>query len=106
MFRAGSERPIGQAPLLSLAGGLEHGSVEGFARRLSGPYRALEGRIVALAGVQRRGEERLALPTGSLDPTGQYQRMPVHDEAVLDPKVEMSDPHLLVNERDELLDLR
>ena len=76
------------------------------ARRLSGPYRELEGRIVALAGVQRRGEERLALPTGSLDPTGQYQRMPVHDDAVLDPKVEMSDPHLLVNERDELLDLR
>src|SRR6476661_7485533 len=98
MFRAGSERPIEHAPRLSLAGGLEHGSVEGFARRLSGPYRELEGWIVALAGVQRRREERLALAAGSLYPTGQYQRMPVHDDAVLDPKVEMSDPHLLIDE--------
>src|SRR3954464_4848395 len=102
MFRAGSERPDRASAGLSLASGLEHGSVQGFARRLSGPYRELEGRIVALAGVQRRREERLALPAGSLYPAGQYQRMAIHHDAVLDPKVEMSDPHLLIDERDEL----
>src|SRR5262249_3607902 len=34
-----------------------------------------------------------------------HQRVAIHDQSVLNPQVEMPDPHLLVDERDELLHL-
>src|SRR5262245_40866722 len=86
-----------------LAGGLEHRRVERFARALAGPDDILEGREVALAGVERGAEQSLALGIGGIDAARQHQRMSEHDNAVLWPQVEMPDPHLLVHQRDELL---
>src|SRR5215475_1700568 len=84
---------------------LEHGGVERLARGLAGPDHELEGREVALAGVERGAQERFALPARGFDAAGQHQRVPVHDQPVLGPEVEMPDPHLLVDQRDQQLHL-
>src|SRR5712671_3930764 len=81
---------------LCLALGLEHGGVERLARLLARPDHELEGREIALAGVERGSEHCLALPARRVDPAGQHQGVPIHDQAVLGPEVEMPDPHLLV----------
>src|SRR5262249_7366995 len=90
---------------LRLALRLEHGGVERLARRFARPAHKLEGGEIALAGIERGAEQRLALPARGIDATGQHQRMPVHDQPVLTPQVEMPDPHLLVDQRDQLLHL-
>src|SRR5262249_50632378 len=97
--------PSGWGERLRLARGLEHGGVERLARRLAGPDHELERWIISFAGVERGREQRLALPAGGLDAPGEQQRVPVHDQAVLDPEIEMPDPHLLVDQRGELLHL-
>src|SRR6266851_4385328 len=84
---------------------LEHRGVERLARGLAGPDHELEGREVALAGVERGSEQRLALPARGFDAAGQHQRVAVHDQAVLDPEIEMPDPQLLIDHRNELLHL-
>src|ERR1700752_3794212 len=81
---------------LRLSLGLEHGGGERLTRGLVRPDHELEGREVALAGVERGSEQRLALPARGFDPAGEHQRVAIHDEAVLGPEVEMPDPHLLV----------
>src|SRR6266508_5790402 len=50
-------------------------------------------------------EQRLALPARCFDAAGKHQGVAIHNEAVLGPKIEMSNPHLLVDQRDELLHL-
>src|SRR5262245_38471745 len=80
----------GGSPALRLALGLEHGGVERLARRLARPDHELEGGKVALAGIERGGEQCLALPAGGFDAAGEHQRVAVHDQAVLDPEVEVS----------------
>src|SRR5262245_29837567 len=84
---------------------VEHGGVERLARRLARPDDELEGGEVALAGVECGCEQRLALPARRFDAAGKHQRVAIHDQSVLNPQVEMPDPHLLVDERDELLHL-
>src|SRR5262245_23483612 len=84
---------------------VEHGGVERLARRLARPDHELEGGEVALAGVECGREQRLALPARRFDAAGKHQRVAIHDQSVLNPQVEMPDPHLLVDERDELLHL-
>src|SRR6516165_7193765 len=91
------------SPASSLAGGLEHGGLERLARALAGPDHELKGREVPLAGIQRGPEQRFALPARGRHAPGQHQGMPVHDDPVLRPEVEMPDPHLLVDQRDQLL---
>src|SRR5262249_45014877 len=90
---------------LRLPLGVEHGGVERLARRLARPDHELEGGEVTLAGVERGCEQRLALPARGFDAAGKHQRVAIHDQSVLNPHVEMPDPHLLVDERDELLHL-
>ncbi len=75
-----------------LARGLEHGGIHRFARGLAGPDHELKCREVTLAGIERGAEHRLALPVRRGDPAGKNQRMAEHDDAVLRPDVEMSDP--------------
>ena len=70
---------------------------------LAGPDHELEGREIALAGIERGDEQRLALPAGGLDAAGQHQRVAEHHHAFLGPQVEMADPQLLVDQRDQLL---
>src|SRR5215468_1171918 len=77
---------------LGLPLGLEHGGVERLTRRLARPDHELEGRKVAFAGIERGGEQRLALPAGGFDPAREHQRMAVHDQTVLGPQIEMPDP--------------
>src|ERR1700730_4636277 len=84
---------------------LEHGGVERLARRLAGPDHELERREITLAGVERGAEQRLALTARSLDTARRDQGVAVHDDAVLRPQVEVPDPHLLVDQRDQLLHL-
>src|ERR1700730_18612553 len=62
----------------SLARGLEHGGVECLARALAGPDHELEGREIALAGIQRGPQQRLALPARGFHAARQYQRAPIH----------------------------
>ena len=50
---------------------LEHRGVERLAWALAGPDHELERREVAFAGIERRAEQRLALPPRRLDATGQ-----------------------------------
>src|SRR5260370_10321160 len=73
--------------LLSLPLRLEHRGVERLACGLAGPDHELEGREVALAGIERGAEQRLALPARGFDAAGQHQRVAVHDQAVLDPEI-------------------
>src|SRR6516164_4785377 len=86
---------------LRLAVRLEHGRVERGARRLSRPDHELKSRKIALAGVERSIEQRLALATGGFDTTGEHQGVPVHEQTVLDPMVEMANPQLLIDQRDQ-----
>src|ERR1044071_3641948 len=91
-----SWKPTSCSKALSLARGLEHRGVEGRAGLLAGPNHELEGREIALAGVQRAGQQRLALLAGRLDAAGKHQRMAEHHHAVGGPEVEVPDPQLLV----------
>ena len=70
--------------------------------RLAGPDDELKGLIIALAGFDRRGEHRFELRGAGLDPFGQKQGVPIHDDALGLPEVEVADPELLVDERQEL----
>ena len=83
------------------ARGLEHRRVERLARAFPRPDHKLEGGEMPLAGVERGAEQRLALLAGGLDAARQYQRVAEHDDAFLHPQIEMADPHLLVDQRDQ-----
>ena len=48
-------------------------------------------------------EQRLALLAGSLDAARQHQRVAEHQDAFLEPEVEMADPQPLVDQRDQRL---
>src|ERR1700693_727619 len=87
----------------SLACGLEHGGIEGLAGSLAGPDHELEGREIALAAIERGPQQSFALPARGFHAARQDQRVPVHHDAVLGPQIEMPDPHLLVDQRDQLL---
>src|SRR5882757_624608 len=89
--------------LPGLACGLEHGRFERLARRFAGPDHELERRIITLARFERCCQQRLALPSGSLDASGQHERMPEHHQSVLAPEIKMPDPHLLVDQRGQQL---
>jgi hypothetical protein len=60
------EAQVGRPPA-RLDGGLrlplsvEHGGIQRRARRLARPHHELEGREIPLAGIERGGEQRLAL---------------------------------------------
>src|SRR5207302_1897678 len=75
-------------------------------RRLARPDDELESREIALGGVERGCKNRFALPPGRRDAARQYQSMAEHDDAVLSPDIEVSDPQLLVDQCDQFLHLR
>ncbi len=58
---------------------------------------------IALAGVERGAEQRLALLAGGFDAAGQHQRVAEHHDAFVGPEIEMADPQLLVDQRDQSL---
>src|SRR5436305_8462683 len=89
------------AEALRLAGSLEHCGVERLARAFAGPDHELECLEIALRGVERGIEQRFALAPRNLDAAGEQQRMAEHDDAILGPHVEVTDPKLLVYERDQ-----
>src|SRR4029079_11680116 len=93
------------AEALSLARRLEHRRVERLAGGLAGPDHELERWEIALAAFERARQQRLALLARGLAPAGENQLMAEHHHAVLGPQVEMADPQLLVDERDQLLHL-
>src|SRR5436309_11926845 len=63
-----------------LARGLEHRRLERVARRLAGPDHELERRIIALAGIERGRQQRLALPPGCFHAAGEHERVPIHHQ--------------------------
>src|SRR5258708_4329126 len=89
------------AAALRLADGFEHRGVERLARALAGPDHELERLEIALRGVERGIQQRLALPARDLDAAGEQQRVTEHHDAVLGPHVEVADPELLVDQRDQ-----
>src|SRR5262249_55537283 len=103
--RAGQVRADVSAGSLRLPLGVEHGGIKRSARRLARPHHELESGEIPLAGVERRPQQRLALPPRGFDAAGEHQCVSIHDEPVLGPQIEMSDPHLLVDQRDQLLHL-
>src|SRR5262249_23874728 len=94
----------GRASGLSL--GLEHGGVERLARRLARPDHELKGGEIALACLERRAEQALTLAAAGLDDACQHLGVTVHDQAVRRPKIEVTDPHLLIDLRNQQLDFR
>src|SRR5690606_23060669 len=88
-----------------LAFGLEHRRDESLAAILAGPDDELEGLIVALAGLERGAQQRLALTLGG-DGAVEHEALAEHDQAFASPDVEMAEPALLVDLRDEAIDLR
>ncbi len=71
---------------------------------LAGPQHELKGLVIALARFQRRPEQCLALARMGLGAREQ-QAMAVEQHPVLLPQVEMAEPELLVDEREEPIDL-
>src|ERR1700688_3982512 len=80
-------RGSGRSGASSLARGLEHGGVERLAGSLAGPDHELEGREIALAGVRRRPQQRSASRPRGSHAARQYQRVPIHYDAILRPQV-------------------
>src|ERR1043166_4267219 len=93
--------PASPGTTLRLARGLEHRGVERLARVFAGPDHELKGLEIALAGLERCIEQRLALPAGALAPPRERHRRAEHDDAVVGPHVEMADPELLVDQPDQ-----
>jgi PhoD-like phosphatase len=89
----------------SLASCFEHGCFKCLTRARAGPGYKLERRVVLIACVDGSGQEHLALSTGRLDPTGKQECMTKHNETICGPELEMSEPHLRVDHRNEALDL-
>ena len=80
-------------------------AVQRLAGRLAGPEHELERLIIPLAGVDRRLEQHLALTVGRLRAPGEQERVAEHHYILGAPQIEMPDPQLLVDERDQLQDL-
>src|SRR5690606_11706222 len=81
-------RPFSSRALISAAAlRLEHHVGQRLARIGARPDDELEGRIVALARLQRRGQQHLDLLAGRLGAAGEQQRLPEHDRALLLPQV-------------------
>src|SRR5262245_52510183 len=81
-----------------LARGLEHGGIERRAGLLARPDHELKCREIALAGLERRGQQRLALLTRRLESAGEHQRVTEHHHAIVGPEIEMTDPELLIDQ--------
>src|SRR5437588_9974993 len=103
-FGRGCSR-YGEWEVSGLAGGVEHGGIHGFARGRAGPDHELECLEVALTGVERRVEQRLALFARGFDAARQHQRIAEHHQTLARPQVEMADPQLLIDMRQQLPDL-
>src|SRR6266540_6298863 len=89
---------------LRLAGGLEHGGFERFAGALARPDDELERRVIALAGIKGVRQQHLALPPRGFDAARKHERMTKHHEPIVGPEIEVPDPHLGVDHRDQSLD--
>src|SRR6185312_13343811 len=86
----------------SLAGGLEHGGVDRLAGALAGPNHKLERGVIALDRVDRTLKLRLALASARIRAASEQKRVPEHHHALVRPQVEMPDPKLFVDDRQEL----
>src|SRR5690242_4743555 len=75
---------------LCLARGLEQNGVERLGRALAGPDHELKCLEVALAGIERGAERRLALRARGGHAAGEEQRVAVHHQPVGEPDVEMA----------------
>src|SRR5690606_21747929 len=88
----------------SFAYRFEHDLAERVRGALASPYHELEGLIVEIAGIGGRAQQRLALLRADFSPARQQVRIAEQHHALVIPDVEMADPELLVDERDQLLD--
>src|SRR5690606_3593414 len=98
--RPGATRVSGAR--LSLTLGVEHRGDQGLSTFLSGPDDELEGLIVPLARLQRRLQQGLYLRRRCQRPV-EHEAMAEHDQSFLGPKIEMAEPKLLVDLRNELV---
>src|SRR5690606_1855094 len=78
---------------------LEQHARQGIPCRRARPDDELECLEIAFAGFQRGGQEHLDLLAGRFDAAGKQQRLAKHDGAFLLPQVEMTEQHLLVDQR-------
>src|SRR5947199_5393739 len=92
---------LGAASGLALC--LEHGGVERLARRLAGPDHKLKCGKIALAAIKRGAEQGFALATGRFHAAREHEGVAIHAEPLRGPKVEMPNPHLLIDEPDQHL---
>src|SRR5579862_6377062 len=87
-----------------LSRGLEHDRIERLAGFPAGPHHELEGLVVTFAGIERDAEDRLALGVGRGNAGGEHDGVAEHDDTVIQPRIEMADPELLVDQGAELDD--
>src|SRR4029079_3456323 len=90
---------------LCLPGCFEHRGIERFTRGLASPNHELEGRELAVAGLERRAEQRLALLARGFGTAREDEGMAKHHDALGHPVVKMTDPEALIDERDQRLHL-
>src|SRR5581483_10633599 len=83
------DRPPGASRRSRLAFRLEHGGGERLPALLAGPDDVLEGLVVALAGLERRLQQGLALVRRG-ERAVQHQALPEHDEAFVRPQIEVT----------------
>src|ERR1700692_3247308 len=88
--------------VLRLPGGLEQARFQRLAGTLARPKHELERLVMAFAGIERDAEQGLALGVRCRDAAGEDKGVTEHDDAVIDPDIEMSDPELFIDERREL----
>src|ERR1700730_10349547 len=88
--------------ILRLPGGLEQARFQRLAGTLARPKHKLKRLVMAFAGIERDAEQGLALRVRCRDAAGEDEGVTKHDDAVIDPDIEMSDPELFIDERREL----
>ena len=93
-----------RSPGASMSGpalGFKHDRADRLGSGFAGKDDKLKSLVVAFACAHRAGENSLTLMAVQLGPAGEQNGMPEHDHSVARPNVEVPDPELLIDERDE-----
>src|SRR6202023_1880022 len=98
--RDASKRVPG-ASMSGAALGFKHDHADRLGTGFAGPDDKLKSLVVAFACAPRAGQNGLTLIAGQLGPAAEQNGMSEHDHPVIRPNVEMPDPELFIDERDE-----
>src|SRR3984893_19015666 len=86
--------------------GFKHDCADRLGTGCAGTDDKLKSLVVTFACAHRAGENGLTLMAVQRGAAGEQNGMPEHDHSVIRPNVEMPDPELFIDERDERGKLR